>query len=30
MGNYTEKNNKLTIIIYLWLMDDVEHDSKNY
>lgn len=30
MGNYRGKNNKLIIIINLWLMDEVEHDSKNY
>ena len=29
MGNHREKNNKLVIIINLWLMQEVEHDSKN-
>lgn len=29
MGNHREKNNKLVIIINLWLMEEVEHDSKN-
>lgn len=29
MGNHREKNNKL-IIINLRLMEEVEHDSKNY
>ena len=30
MGNHREKNNKSIIIINLWLMEEVEHDSKNY
>ena len=30
MGNHREKNNKLVIIINLWLMEEVEHDSKNW
>lgn len=30
MGNHREKNNQLIIIINLWLMEEVEHDSKNY
>ena len=29
MGNHREKNNQLIIIINLWLMEEVEHDSKN-
>ena len=29
MGNHREKNNKLVIIINLWLMEEVEHDNKN-
>ena len=29
MRNHREKNNKLVIIINLWLMEEVEHDSKN-
>ena len=29
MGNHREKNNKLVIVINLWLMEEVEHDSKN-
>ena len=30
MRNHREKNNQLIIIINLWLMEEVEHDSKNY
>ena len=30
MGSHREKNNKLIIIINLWLMEEVDHDSKNY
>ena len=30
MGNHSEKNKQLIIIINLWLMEEVEHDSKNY
>ena len=30
MGNHREKNNQFIIIINLWLMEEVEHDSKNY
>ena len=30
MGNHREKNNKLIIITNLWLMEEVDHDSKNY
>lgn len=29
MGNHREKNNKLVIVINLWLMEEVEHDNKN-
>ena len=29
MGNHSEKNKQI-IIINLWLMEEVEHDSKNY
>ena len=30
MGSHREKNNKLISIINLWLMEEVDHDSKNY
>ena len=30
MGNHSEKYKQLIIIINLWLMEEVEHDSKNY